>query len=69
VDFVGDPVGCGRRTQQSVLPFPVACLAWGEVQTGRVAERVHSGVDLGAQPTLVSSDGLIALFLRAPALC
>jgi hypothetical protein len=36
----------------------------------RVAERIHSGVNLGAQPALAASDGLrFAPFLRAPALC
>ena len=69
VAFVGDPGGCGHRVQQSVSPFQIARLPCGEVQAGRVAERIHGGMDLGAQPTLAASDGLVAPFLRAPALC
>jgi hypothetical protein len=35
----------------------------------RVAECIHGGVNLGAQPTLAASAGLVAApFLRAPAL-
>jgi hypothetical protein len=35
-----------------------------------VAERIHGGVNFGAQPALAASDGLrFAPFLRAPALC
>jgi hypothetical protein len=45
-------------------------LAFGEVKARRVAERIHGGVDLGAQPALAATDGLLfAAFLRAPALC
>jgi hypothetical protein len=39
------------------------------MNSGRIAQRVDGGVDLGAQPAFAASDGLIAPFLRAPALC
>jgi hypothetical protein len=45
-------------------------LAAGQMEAGRVAERIHQRVDLGGQPALAAADGLIlANFLGAPAAC
>jgi hypothetical protein len=44
-------------------------LARGEVEAGRIAERIDGGVDLGAQSPPASPDRLRTVFLSAPALC
>ena len=68
--LVGDHrIGFELR-QQHIGPVQFAGLAFGEIKAERVAERIDSGVDLGAQAALAASDGLrTAPFLRAPALC
>ncbi len=68
--LVGDDrVGFELR-QQHIGSIQIAGLTFGEVEAERVAERVHGGVNLGAQAALAASDGLAeAPFLRAPALC
>ena len=55
--------------KQHVGSVQIAGLASREMNSGRIAQRVDGGVDLGAQPAFAASDGLIAPFLRAPALC
>jgi len=46
------------------------CLAAGEEEAKRVAQRVDQSVDLGAQSTARASDRLVlAGFFFAPALC
>jgi len=68
--FIGNHnVGLQLR-QQLIGSFQIAGMSGREMKPGRVAQRIHSGVDLGAQPSFAPSDGLLrAPFLRAPALC
>lgn len=44
--------------QQHVGSLQLAGLAFGEMKANGVAERIHGGVNLGAQPTLAASNGL-----------
>ena len=68
--LVGDHRFGFELRQQHVSSVQFAGLSFGEMKAYRVAERIHSGVNLGAQPALAASDGLrFAPFLRAPALC
>ena len=56
--------------QQHIGSVQLAGLALGKMEAGRVAERIHGGVNLGAQTTFAAPDGLrLAPFLSAPALC
>lgn len=68
--LVGDQrVGlyCG---QQVVGPLQVVCLAAGQEEADRVAQRIDQGVDLGAQSAARASDRLVLTsFFWAPALC
>ena len=68
--FVGDQrIGfhCG---QQLVGSDQVVCLAAGQEEVDRVAQRVDQGVDLGAQSAARAADRLVlAIFFWAPALC
>ena len=51
-------------------PLQIGCLTAGEVETGRIAQRIHQGVDFGAQPAARASDRLVlADFWGAPAPC
>lgn len=67
---VGDECPGLEPWQQRVSAFEVRGLARREVQARRVAEGVHRGVDLGAQPAAAAPEGLArrAPFC-APALC
>ena len=48
----------------------VVCLAAGQVEADRIANRIDKGMDLGAQPAAGAADGLVfASFFWAPALC
>ena len=48
----------------------VVSLTAGQHKGDRVAECIDQGMDLGAQPTSGSPDGLVfAVFFLAPALC
>ena len=62
-------VGLHQR-QQHVGSLQIARLSGRKMKPGRVAEGIDGGMNLGAQPALAASDGLVrAPFLRAPALC
>jgi hypothetical protein len=53
-----------------VRPLQVVCLAAGQEEADRVAQRVNQGVDLGAQSAARAADRLVlAGFFWAPALC
>jgi len=53
-----------------VGPLQVVCLAAGQEEVERVAQRVDQGVDLGTQSAARASDGLVlTVFFLAPALC
>lgn len=68
--LVGQQRGGLHVGQQMVGPHEVVRLAAGEVEANGVAKRVGQGVDLGAQSTAGSADGLVfAGFFWAPALC
>ena len=68
--LVGDQRGGLHVGQQAVGPNQVVCLAAGQEEADRVAQRVDQGVDLGAQSAARASDCLIlASFFWAPALC
>lgn len=67
--LVGDQ-RIGREVgKKRVGAVEVMGLARGEVEAGGIAERIDGGVDLGAQSSPASPDGLRAVFLSAPALC
>ena len=70
VSLVGDD-GAGRNSLDQRGPLrDVRLLPTGQDQTQRIAKRVDTGVDLGAQPTPRAADRLIAtVFLGAPAEC
>ena len=68
--LVGDQDGGGKIEQQSVRALQVVRLSGRQRETGRVAERIDPGVDLGAQAAPAAADGFTATaFLTAPALC
>ena len=56
--------------QKGIRSGQIVLLTAGQMEAGRVAERIHQRVDLGRQPALAAADGLIlANFLGAPAAC
>ena len=60
---------CNRR-QQFIGSVQVAGLSGRQQKASRVTERIDGSMDLGAQPALAASQGLVlALFFGAPALC
>jgi hypothetical protein len=64
-DYRGNAPRFPRRSvrsgagQQVVRPLQVVCLAAGQEEVERVAQRVDPGVDLGAQSAARASDGLV----------
>ncbi len=67
---VGDQGGGGDLRQEGVRPGQVVRRPAGQVQAGRVTQRVHRGVPLRAQPAPAPPERLaVAPFFRAPALC
>lgn len=73
IGFVGNDGGRRRVLQQHIGTVQIVGLSGRQVQTGRVAKRIDRSVDLGAQATATTSDGLMRAFFaplfRAPALC
>src|SRR5690349_11840273 len=68
--LVGDQRGRGQVRQQRLRTLQVVRLPRREGEAGRVAERVHERMDLGAQAAAAAPDRLVAApFLTAPALC
>src|SRR6186997_1241932 len=68
--LVGDRRGRGHVRQQRVRTLQLVRLPRREGEAGRVAERVHERMDLGAQAAAAAPDRLVAApFLIAPALC
>jgi hypothetical protein len=68
--LVGDQRIGLDRGQQVVGPDQVVCLAAGQEEADRVAQRVDQGVDLGAQSAARVSDRLVlTVFFWAPPLC
>src|SRR6476646_2199154 len=68
--LVGDQRIGLHRGQQVVRPLQVVCLAAGQEEVDRVAQRVDQGVDLGAQSAARAPDCLVLTsFFWAPALC
>lgn len=56
--------------QQHIGSIQIASLTASEMKANRVAQSVDRGMNLGAQPTFATSDGLVgAPFFSAPALC
>jgi hypothetical protein len=55
----------GNVLEQNVSPFKVVRLSGRAVKSGRVAQRIHCGVNLGAQPPTAAPKSLI---LRRPLL-
>ena len=66
---VGDHRIGGDRGEKRIGAVEIMGLSRGEVEAGRIAERIDGGIDLGAQSPSASPDGLRAVFLSAPALC
>src|SRR6266446_912828 len=56
--FIGDHRASFDARQQDVGSIQFTGLSLAEMKSRWVAERVHGGVDLGAQPALASADGL-----------
>ena len=68
--LVGDQRIGLHRGQQVVGPDQVVCLAAGQEEADRVAQRIDQGVDLGAQSAARAPDRLVLTsFFWAPALC
>src|SRR3954462_12294104 len=68
--FVGNECLGLKLREQRIGSGQIVLLTAGEMKAGRIAERIHQGVDLGGQPALAAADGLIiAQFLGAPAAC
>ena len=68
--FVGNQRLGLKLREQGIGSSQVMLLTAGEMKADRIAECIHQGVDLGGQPTLAATDGLIiAQFLGAPAAC
>ena len=68
--FVGDERLGLKRGQQGIGSGQIVLLTAGEMKADRIAERIHQGVDLGAQPALAAPDRLVGPgFLGAPAAC
>lgn len=62
-------VGSNPR-QQLVGTFQVAGLTSRQMERGRIAKRIHGGMNLGAQAAFAAPDGFVlVLFFTAPALC
>jgi hypothetical protein len=57
--LVGEQNVSVQLRQQYIGPFQIAGLSAGEMKFKGIAEGVDSGVDLGAQPALAASDGLL----------
>jgi hypothetical protein len=56
--------------QECIGAFQIRGLPRAQGKGDRVAESIHQGVDLGAQPALAAADRFALLaFLGAPALC
>ena len=67
--LVGDHRIGGDGGEKRIGAVKIMGLTRGEVEAGRIAERIDGGVDLGAQSASASPDRLRAVFLSAPALC
>ena len=68
--LVGDQRVGLNGGQQVISPLKVVCLAAGQEEADRVAQRVDQSVDLGAQSAARVPDRLVlADFFWAPALC
>jgi hypothetical protein len=55
--------------EQRPCASEVAGLAWRKHQLDRIAQGINEHVNFGAQSATRSTDRLLAVFLRAPALC
>jgi hypothetical protein len=55
--------------EQRLCTSEVAGLAWRKHQLDGIAQGIDERVNFGAQSATRSADGLLAVFLRAPALC
>ncbi len=68
--FVGNERLGLKLRQQGIGSGQIVLLTAGEMKAGRIAERIHQGVDLGGPPALAATQGLVfASFLGAPAAC
>jgi len=67
--FVGEQNVSVQLRQQDIGPFQIAGLSAGEIKSNGIAEGVDCGVNLGAQPALAASDGLLAAPFSAPRRC
>lgn len=59
VALIGNDNGRGESRQQHLGPFQITSLSGRQVKAGRVAQGIHRGMDLRAQPALATSDGLV----------
>lgn len=55
--------------EQYIRTLEVMGLPWRQCNACRVTQRIHGGVDLGAQPASASCEGLLVKPPFAPALC
>jgi len=62
-------VGSAHGRQQRLGLAKIGGLSGRQRQGDRIAESIDDDVDLGGQSASGASDGLLAVFFRAPALC
>ena len=68
--LVGDERLSLKLWEHRIGSSQVMLLTSGEMKADRIAECIHQGVDLGGQPALAATHGLVfASFLGAPAAC
>src|SRR5215218_1115102 len=68
--FVGNERLGLKLREQRIGPSQIMLLTTGEMKAGRIAKRIHQGVDLGGQAARAAPDRLVfAGFLGAPAAC
>jgi len=55
--------------EQGLHACQIVSLTWRQHQIDGIAERIDKGVNFGGQSAARSTDRLLAVFFRAPALC
>lgn len=69
IGFVSDDGIGGEQRQENIGARQIVGLARSQSKAGRITQSIAGSVDFGGQPAFAASNRLLALFLRAPALC
>ena len=69
IGLVTDQSGWIGVLEQGLCTSEVAGLTWRQHQFDGIAQGIDEGVNFSAQSATRSTDRLLAVFLRAPALC